>query len=122
MARTLSEKEWWVLDALWEGGPLELGELVEALSGQTGWSRNTVHTYLKRMADKGLVRVEGEKPPHRYAAAVSREDCAARARQDLLTRVYQGSAGKLVAAFVREGKLTAQEREELRKLLDDMEV
>lgn len=122
MARTLSEKEWWVLDALWEHGPLELGELVDALRDQTGWSRNTVHTYLKRMADKGLVTVTGEKPPHTYAAAVSREDCAARARQDLLTRVYQGSAGKLVAAFVREGKLTAQERNELRKLLDDMEV
>ena len=37
-------------------------------------------------------------------------------------RVYQGSAGKLVAAFLKEEKLTAQEREELRKLLDDMEV
>ena len=43
-------------------------------------------------------------------------------RRGLLDRVYQGSAGKLVAAFVRDGALTAQEREELRRLLDEMEV
>ena len=43
-------------------------------------------------------------------------------KSGLLDRVYQGSAGKLVAAFLKEEKLTAQEREELRKLLDDMEV
>ena len=35
---------------------------------------------------------------------------------------YQGSAGKLVAAFLKDEKLTPQERDELRKLLDEMEV
>ena len=55
-------------------------------------------------------------------ATADREACAAQERRGLLDRVYQGSAGKLVAAFLKEEKLTAQEREELRKLLDDMEV
>ena len=40
----------------------------------------------------------------------------------LLERAYQGSAGKLVAAFLKDEKLTPQERDELRKLLDEMEV
>ena len=60
--------------------------------------------------------------PHRYRAAVSREDCAAAERRGLLERAYQGSAGKLVAAFLKDEKLTPQERDELRKLLDEMEV
>ena len=119
----LSDKEWQVLEALWpcpEG--LTLGEAVEALRPDTGWSRNTVLTYLTRMEAKGLVAITKESSPHRYAPAVSREACAAQERQGLLDRVYRGSAGKLVAAFLREEKLSPQEREELRQLLDNMEV
>ena len=119
----LSDKEWQVLEALWpcpEG--LTLGEAVEALRPDTGWSRNTVLTYLTRMEAKGLVVIDKTGTPHRYRAGVDREACAAQERRGLLDRVYQGSAGKLVAAFLKEEKLTAQEREELRKLLDDMEV
>ena len=70
----------------------------------------------------GLVTIDKAASPHRYRPAVHREDWAAAERQGLLDRVYQGSAGKLVAAFVRDGALTAQEREELRRLLDEMEV
>ena len=127
----LSDKEWRVLDALWAAGDdgLSLGAAVDALRPSTGWSRSTVLTYLTRMEakglvtiDKGLVTIDKAASPHRYRPAVRREDWAAAERQGLLDRVYQGSAGKLVAAFVRDGALTAQEREELRRLLDEMEV
>ena len=119
----LSDKEWRVLETLWTSPDgLALGEAVEALRPATGWSRNTVLTYLTRMEAKGLVTIDNTQAPHRYQAAVDREACAAQERRGLLDRVYQGSAGKLVAAFLKEEKLTAQEREELRKLLDDMEV
>ena len=120
---SLSDREWEVLGTLWEAEDgLTLGQAADALRPCTGWSRNTVHTYLTRMAAKGLVPIVGEAPPHRYRAAVTREDCAAAERRGLLERAYQGSAGKLVAAFVRENGLTPQEREELRALLDEMEV
>ena len=119
----LSDKEWQVLEALWQAEDgLSLGQTVEALRPATLWSRNTVLTYLTRMEAKGLVVIDKAVVPHRYRAGVDREACAAQERRGLLDRVYQGSAGKLVSAFLKEEKLTAQEREELRKLLDDMEA
>lgn len=118
----LTDAEWTVLDVLWQGGSMALGPVVEALKGSTGWSRNTVHTYLTRMEAKGLVAIDRGREPHLYSPAVSRESCAARARRTLLDRVYRGSAGDLVAAFLKEEGLTAQERDRLRKLLDEMEV
>lgn len=117
----LSDSEWKVLEVLWNRGPSHLGDIVQALTEGTGWSRTTVHTYLTRMAAKGLVAMEGEAP-RLYRAAPSREECAAWDRHSLVDRAYQGSAGRLVAAFVREGALSPQEREELRRLLDEMEV
>ena len=117
----LTDSEWKVLEALWAGGPQHLGQILGALAPETGWSRTTVHTYLTRMAAKGLVSTD-QSAPRRYAAIPSRETCAARERRDLVDRVYDGSAGQLVAAFVKDGSLSPQEREELRRLLDEMEV
>ena len=118
----LSEREWMVLRALWETGGAELGTLVQRLQPETGWSRNTVHTYLTRMEAKGLVAIDKTVSPHRYQAALDRQDCQRQERQSFLRRGYQGSAGDLVSGFLKEEPISPQEREELRRLLDEMEV
>lgn len=118
----LSDREWTVLSALWDSGGDTLGGLTETLRPETGWSRNTVLTYLTRMEGKGLVAICKEGSPHVYRAALSREDCQARERETFLRRVYRGAAGDLVAAFLKESPISSQEREELRRLLDEMEV
>lgn len=120
--RNLTDREWSVMEVLWQSDGAELGQVVAALSADTGWSRNTVHTYLTRLEGKGAVRIDKGQTPHRYYPAVTREACSAAARHGLLERVYHGSAGRLVAAFVKDGNLTAEEREQLRRLLDEMEV
>ena len=43
MAR-LTDSEWKVMEALWQGGPQTLGEALARLEEDTGWSRTTVHT------------------------------------------------------------------------------
>ena len=118
---TLTDSEWKVLNALWAGGSQTLGQVLERLEGDTGWSRTTVHTYLTRMMAKGLVSAGGPAPK-RYSAAVTLEECAAREERSLMDRAYGGSAGRLAAAFLRSASLTEEERDELRKLLDEMEV
>ncbi|MGN0492800.1 MAG: BlaI/MecI/CopY family transcriptional regulator [Acutalibacteraceae bacterium] len=118
----LSEREWTVLNALWETEGAELGILVNNLYKSTGWSRNTVLTYLTRMESKGLVRIDKEIYPHIYYAILDRESCRQKERESFLNRVYSGSAGDLIAAFLKEEPICKEERERLRKLLDDMEV
>ena len=120
--REVSDREWTVLEALWrlEGG--ELGMLVEALRPETGWSRNTVLTYLTRMEQKGLVCIDKDAVPHIYRAVPDREACRATARRGFLNKVYRGAAGELVAAFLKEEPISKEERDRLRQLLDDMEV
>ncbi len=117
----LTDAEWAVLEALWAGERFSLGELAGELRESKGWSKNTVYTYLTRMAAKGLVDIDRTQPKP-YAAAVSRDDCAGSERHELLNRVYNGSTGDLIAAFLREEHLSHEEAERLRKLLDEMEV
>ena len=54
----LSEREWMVLGVLWDTGGAALGAVTGALHEETGWSRNTVLTYLTRMEAKGLVSID----------------------------------------------------------------
>lgn len=118
----LSDREWSVLNALWETGGAELGTLVAHLHPHTAWSRNTVLTYLTRMESKNLVRIDKDTYPHIYYAVPDRESCQQKERQNFLHRVYSGSAGDLIAAFLKEEPISQEERDKLRKLLDDMEV
>lgn len=118
----LSEREWTVLTALWKSGGATLGDLTEALRPDTAWSRNTVLTYLTRMETKGLVNIDKESSPHIYRAAQDQASCQAQERHSFLHRVYQGSAGDLITAFLKEEPISREEREKLRKLLDEMEV
>lgn len=118
----LSEKEWIVMNALWDTNGAELGVLVNGLYGSTGWSRNTVLTYLTRMEAKGLVRIDKKDYPHIYYPTLDRESCQKQECRNFLDRVYSGAAGDLIAAFLKESPISSEERERLRKILDDMEV
>lgn len=117
----LTDAEWAVLDALWDAGEAALGDIAVRLKEERGWNKNTAYTYLTRMAAKGLVGIdrEREKP---YSAAVTREDCARAERGELLERVYNGAAGDLIAAFLKESHISREEAARLRRLLDEMEV
>ena len=117
----LTEAEWSVMEALWAGESFSLGELTRALYPGQGWSKNTVHTYLTRMEAKGLVKIDRSSTAP-YSAAAAREDCARQERDELLNKVYGGAAGDLIAAFLKETHISADEAARLRRMLDEMEV
>ena len=86
----LTDREWKVMETLWQGGPQTLGEVLARLAEDTGWSRTTVHTYLTRMMAKDLVTADTQSP-RRYSAARSRELCVAEEERSLADRAYGGS-------------------------------
>lgn len=117
----LTDAEWDVLNILWTGTSFSLSEITSALQSVNGWNKNTVYTYLTRMEKKGFVSIDRSKSKP-YSAAVSRELCAKKERNDLLDKVYGGAAGDLIAAFLKESSISHDERDRLKKMLDDMEV
>ncbi len=118
----LSDKEWTVLEVLWDTVDAELGVITERLKNKNAWSANTVHTYLTRMEAKGIVYIDKSVTPHTYKAALKKDECQRNERKSFLHRVYSGSASDLITAFLKEEKISAEEKEKLKKLLDEMEV
>lgn len=114
----ISDSEWKVMEILWEKGAATQSEVMDALTEH--WNKNTVYTFLSRLEHKGLVAAEGS--PKRYTAVIGREECVRQEEESFLNKVYYGSAGKLVAAFVEEGRLTEKEKAMLKQLLEGMDV
>ncbi len=118
----ISDKEWSVLEVLWKVGSAELGHITDSLKSANGWSSNTVHTYLIRMESKGMVTINKNVIPHTYSPALRKEECQRNERKSFLHRVYNGCASDMITAFLKEEKISDEERDNLKKLLENMEV
>jgi predicted transcriptional regulator len=81
-------------------------------------SYTTVLKLLQIMADKGLVRRDETSRTHVYEAASSQDDTQRQLVGDLLHRAFDGAAGKLVLRALEDGKVTADELAEIRKILN----
>lgn len=115
--KKFTEIEWKIMEVLWNQSCV-LGEIVDFLQ----MNRNTVHTYLTRMEKKGYVDIDRNIEPHIYKAAISKEESTKTEMESLLNKVYKGSVGDMICAFLKESKITKEEKERLSKLLDEMEV
>ena len=91
------------------------------MQAQTGWSRSTTLTLLRRLTEKGAVRCGVQGKTTVFLPAIARADAAAQQTRDLLGRVYHGSLSLLVSAMTQQQALPQAEIDELYALLRDME-
>ena len=47
-----TDAEWKILEVLWDRAPRTMTEITKTLAPETGWTRHTVITLLKRMEEK----------------------------------------------------------------------
>lgn len=115
-----TEVELEILTALWDGGAQELGRVRDAVSTARGRevAKTTIATMLGVMLDKGLVRRERGGRGYLWEAAVSRNATSSGVLSRVIDRVFDGSAKRLVAHLIEDGRLTPQERREIQALLD----
>ena len=117
----LNASEWNVLNCLWENHPRTVMQLVADLEEAVGWAKSTTITTLRRMEEKGLVRVEQAGRGKAYLPAVEREQAVTAETHSFLERVYQGSVGLMMSAMARRQELSAAEVAELRAILDQID-
>jgi BlaI family penicillinase repressor len=118
---SIPNSEWAIMEFLWEKAPMTVTQIAKAMEEQTGWTKSTTKTLVKRMTAKGLLRVkEGEKA-REYYPAIPRSEAVLAETESLLARLYNGSLGLMVNTLVEQKSLSRRELEELRAILDKME-
>ena len=116
-----TEAELSILRVLWERGPSTVRDVHDALNKTKKTGYTTVLKLMQIMADKGLVRRDESQRTHVYAPAAGEEQTQRRLVKEMLERVFNGSARKLVLHALSARKATPQEIAEIRTLLDEME-
>jgi BlaI family transcriptional regulator, penicillinase repressor len=114
----ISDAEWEVMKALWEQSPVSVNELTGRLAS-TAWHRKTVRTMLIRLAKKGAVDHEVRDGVYHYFPTLSKAECLRSATHSFIDRLFDGALTPMIAHFASRRKLTADEKRELRKLLDN---
>src|SRR3954449_7202508 len=116
MKRRPTDAELAILRVLWNRGPSTVREVVEAMRHQGAYT--TVLKTLQIMTEKGLVRRNEAERTHVYEAASSERSTQRQLVTDLMQRVFEGSAAKLVLQALQSGKASPDELAEIRRLLD----
>ena len=118
MAVQVTEAEWKIMEVLWDHSPRTMGEITRILEPETGWTRHTVITLLKRMTEKGAVSVDDSERAKTYTPLISREEASTEETHKFLSHIFKGKASLLVNHLVEAGDLS---EDDLRQILDVME-
>ncbi len=109
------ESEYRFLRILWEQEPVTSPELVKLCNERLGWKKSTTYTVIKKLSKKGIVKSEKTV----VEALMTKEEVDRQAGEELLERTCQGNIPAFFAAFLKDRKLTEDEVEKLRKLIDE---
>ena len=114
---TASELE--ILRVLWARGPSTVREVYEALREQKSLGYTTVLKLLQIMTAKGTVRRNEDQRAHVYEACQPATETKRQLVDDVLIRVFEGSASELMIHALEGRRTSKKELEELRRLLDE---
>ena len=117
---TSSELE--ILQVIWQRGPSTVREVYRALAQERAIGYSTVLKFMQIMTDKGtLVRDETVRPQV-YRPARPQRQVQKGILKDLVTRAFGGSPASLVMQVLSDTKATADERRQIRALLDSLDA
>jgi BlaI family transcriptional regulator, penicillinase repressor len=113
----ITDAEWEVMEAVWAGGPLAAGEVVERVAPGQKWKPRTIKTLLNRLVKKGAVSVEVDGRRHTYRARITRDSVVKRETRSFLSRVFNGDAAPAIVHFLEQGRLSPEQIKELKETL-----
>ena len=99
---------------LWENEPVGSTKLVELCKEALGWSKATTYTVIRRLAERGVLKNENAI----VTSLISKEQAQESRLEEMVEETFEGSMPAFIAAFSRSKKLTRDEMDQLKALID----
>ena len=116
---TVAELE--ILGVLWTSGPSTVRGVFETLSSKKETQYTTILKLLQIMHQKGLVVRDERERAHVYKAAQSQAQTQRSVVGDLLDRMFEGSAAKLVQHVLETKAASPAELADIRRMIAEAE-
>jgi BlaI family penicillinase repressor len=108
-----------LLHVLWRRDGATVREVWEQLGGKGSYT--TVLKQFQVMLEKGFVKRDETDRAHIFRAAVPEQKVQRSALKRLVDSLFEGSAAQLVTGALATKKVSAEERREIRKMLDELD-
>ena len=119
MKEKLVDSELKIMEVLWEEGDVTAKHISDVLKERVGWNINTTYTLIKRCINKGaILRTE---PKFMCHALVSKEAVQEQETDELIDKMFDGDMDQLFASLLGRKRLTKDQIEALRAMVDQIE-
>ena len=115
----LFDSELKVMSVLWLEGDTTAKHISDVLKAEIGWNMNTTYSLIKRCIKKGAI--ERSEPNFVCHALIPKEEVQEAETNELINKIYDGSADKLFAALLGRKKLSAEQIKRLKQIVGDLE-
>ncbi len=115
----LFDSELKVMGILWKEGDVPAKYIADQLTKELGWNKNTTYTLIKRCMKKGAI--QRSEPNFMCHALIPKEEVQEAETNELINKIYDGSADKLFAALLGRKKLSAEQIEKLKQIVGELE-
>lgn len=110
----LAEAEEKFADIIWTHAPLPSMELVKLCEEKLNWKKSTTYTVLKKLCSRGIFRNEKAV----VTVQISREEFYAGKSRQFVEDTFGGSLPKFLTAFIGRRKLSREQVEEMKSLIE----
>lgn len=117
--KPFTEVELEIMNVIWNLGDCTVKEVQTALQLTRDLAYTSVATMMKILEQKGALGSKKDDRVHTYRPVISREDYEVGSLRHLADNVFQGDPGAMVMRLLTESKITKEELQTIRKLLDE---
>ena len=119
MAIKLFDSELKVMDILWRKGDQTDKQIADLLREETGWNVNTTYTVIKKCVAKGAI--QRTEPNFLCHPLLPKTEVQKAETDELIGKLFDGSADKLFSALLGRKKLTAEQLTALKEIVGDLD-
>ncbi|MGE7999778.1 BlaI/MecI/CopY family transcriptional regulator [Lysinibacillus sp. NPDC093190] len=116
----ISEAELEVMKVLWSKSPQTANEVIKVLESTTDWKPKTIRTLINRLVQKEAISYhQNTGRIYAYFPLVSQDKYLQVETESLLKRFYGAAFKPLFVNFLKEEKLSSEDINELKRILDE---
>ncbi len=118
----ISEAEYEIMKIIWECAPISTNEVVEMFNDKSDWSPRTIQTLLSRLVKKGALGYEKKSRVFVYFPLVQENEYLNEESNSFLKKFYNGALNSMVLNFIEQDKLSDEDVNELRNILENRKM
>jgi len=117
MPKNLGKLELEVMKVIWECGEITVRQIWEILYPHKKLAYTTIATVVKKIEEKGFVTHEKQNRTYVYTPLIEQSEVSQSLVRELVDRLFDGSAAKMVTALVQNKDLDVQDLEHIQNIV-----